>query len=639
MDMMEPEKKPEKSKTESPMKSTSMPSIASEKPEEVITEDLDSSIDRSPPKLMKQVDLNKEIVENEEKGTEKEQTKEEPLAPVLNVVDIEKSSDEPILQKLEAQLNSSSPASVEKQSENKEKETKKKEPERRGRKPIVKMDKCIESEAVKKVEKEKEEEIPKKEEEKIEESPYDFKDEPEIETEIRLCRKKANENTTVKIENKEERKPEIVTEVVNVLKGSLDDSGKELAGLALSGHLDEKDAAKSDSEVERRGRKRKVIAVKETVKPSVSAVSVNSVSSVVSSTPLERKPFVTLAEKKQGFSPMVRKVIPVPEGKAIVESAKILTDIPETDNSEKKEDAKKMPDLLVVHKAAPGKSDIVLGRKIESGDQDGANGDLVINEDDNTKEDESEVPSVKKKVRKKTKKKLEMEEQEMVTVVRKAAKRGPGRKSKEVSNKDKDIDSASASKDNSMDIDLRCEEQIRSRSASPDNVLGKSFVRESQGFVPRIETIDCRISDSQSSDNFSLKHDKIEKSQSVNKSNVFENTPPTTPEHDSDDAAQQNGHNDQISSTGKLSEEAGPKTDTSQVVGSESPVGNASPSNRSTGSSSGVIAGSEGSIDVPVYSAKRRRESDEPTPTKRRKRACRGKSTSSRTKQLGKVQY
>ncbi|XP_053407670.1 AT-rich interactive domain-containing protein 4B-like isoform X2 [Mercenaria mercenaria] len=634
MDTSEVDRKNEKSKTDSPIKSSSMPFIASEKSEEDITEDLDSSIDRSPPKLMKQVDIGKETVETEEKLSEKEQTKEEPLAPVLNVVEMEKNN-EPILEKLEAQLNSTCPEKVEKPTENKEKETKKKEPERRGRKPlvksVVKVDKNVEPEIVKK--EDKEEIVVEKETVKVQESLYDFKDEPENDTEIKLCRKKAFESNSVKDDQKDIVKPEIVKEVKNVLQGSVDDSGKEFAGHTPPHLLDEKDTAKSDSEVERRGRKKKILTVKETVKElktPVPTVSVNSIEALISSGPPEKKPFITLAEKKQGFSPMVRK-IPVAVERPDIESAKLLLQVSEVDKIERKEEVKKMPDLLVVHKASPVKTDIVLGRKVETGEQEEINGDIQPN--DEVKEEENEVPSVKKKVRKKTKKKLEMEEQEMVAI-RKTSKRGPGRRSKELINKEKDLESASASKDNSVDIDLRCEEQIRSRSASPETVSGKSFVQESQGFVPRIETIDCRISDSQGSDSFSLKHDKTEKSHSMNKGNLFENTPPTTPEHDSDDAVQQHGHNDQIKTAGKLSDEGGSKTDSSQAAGSESPVGNASPSNRSTGSSSGVIAGSEGSIDVPVYSTKRRRESDEPTPTKRRKRACRGKSTSSRTKQL-----
>lgn len=634
MDTTEKEKKPEKSKTDSPTKSSSMPLISSEKTEDDLPEDLDSSIDRSPPKLMKQIDICKETVEPEEKVNEKEMSVEEPLAPILNVVEMEKDN-EPILEKLEAQLNSNS-EKVEKPLEMKE--AKKKESDRRGRKPLVKpvfkIEKSLETEISKKVVKEKEEIVVEKESVKVEDSLYEFKDDPEVEIEVKVGRKKPVDSIVVKDEQKEVTKPEVVKEVVTVLQGSIDDSGKELA--SVTPHLlVEKDSAKSDSEVERRGRKKKTITVKEAVKEikiPITNVSVDNSEALITTVPPEKKPFITLAEKKQGFSPMVRKMIPMPE-KPDIESAKLLLEVAEADKGFRPQEIKKMPDLLVVHKASPVKTDIVLGRKVDTSEQEEIDGSFQ-EETDKVKEEEVEVPSVKKKVRKKTKKKIELEDEEQV-VVKKPTKRGPGRRSKEVINRERDLESAIASKDNSMDIDLRCQEEIRSRSASPETVSGKSFIQESQGFVPRIETIDCRISDSQGSDNFSLKHDKPDKSHTMNKSNVYENTPPTTPEHDCDDAVQQQGHNDQIKTAGKLIEEAGSKTDSSQAAGCESPVGNASPSNRSTGSSSGVIAGSEGSIDVPVYSTKRRRESDEPTPTKRRKRACRGKSTSSRTKQLG----
>ena len=190
-----------------------------------------------------------------------------------------------------------------------------------------------------------------------------------------------------------------------------------------------------------------------------------------------------------------------------------------------------------------------------------------------------------------------------------------------------------------FDIDLHCEEEIRSRSASPENLPGKSsYIQESQGFVPRIETIDCRISDSQGSDSVSMQNDISIKSQSVSKSNMFENTPPTTPEHDSDESNQQNNQREQIKMERK-SEESSSKADTSQSAGRESPNGNASPSNRSTGSSSGVIAGSEGSVDVPVYASKRKRETDETTPSKRRKRASRGKAAVTRARQIGMCHF
>ncbi|KAL4238041.1 DNA- binding [Mactra antiquata] len=630
------EKKPEKVKQESPIKSSSMPSIDTEKSDMDIA-DLDAANDRSPPKLIKVEEIVKEKSEIEEKSNEKDIVKEEPIAPVLNVATTEKVC-EPILQKIEAQLVTEPPTKPEKSNENKEKETKKKEPERRGRKPLVKNEKVSEPEVSKKTEKTekpKEDVEDKKVKETPDESPYDFKDEPDNTPDVKIRRKKASSDNETKTEEKvEEEKseaPETVKEVVKVLSGSKDDSGKDYTGLSLPSLTDDKECAKSDSEIERRGRKRKVSTQKETVrdlKPvvAVAGFHVNNETEVAQTASPERKPFVTLAEKKQGFSPMVRKVMTPNVEKVVVEPPKATE---EASVEKDTEEVKKAPDMLVVHKVSPAKADIVLGKKLEPSDNADSSNDIA-NDELKPKEEDEEALGVKKKVRKKTKKKLDGEEQEVNVILRKGPKRGPGRKSKEP--KDKDSDSA-LKDDNSIDIDLRCEEEIRSSSASPETLPGKSYIQESQGFVPRIETIDCRISDSQGSDSYSSKIDKMDKTlSSMNKSNMFENTPPTTPEHDSDDMNQQNIHNDQIKAAGKSADEGGSKTDSSQAVGNESPVGNASPSNHST-SSSGMVAGSEGSVDVPMYATKRRRESDEPTPTKRRKRASRGKSTSQRTRQ------
>lgn len=633
--------------SETPAKSSSMPTISTETPPDD-TAELDSSIDRSPPKLMKVVDIGKDKADLDDKqvdSTDKAEIKEEPNAPVLKVVELEKS--EPILEKIEAQLAVTSPpekveTEVKDAKEKDVKETKKKEPEKRGRKPAVKVEKEVpEVENPKKVDKVKE--TLDNETEKVEESLYDFKDEPDIEKDLKIRERKKPVSTPVinmnseKVEEKEPDESEKVKEEPKLMKGSKDDLGKEFNHRNLL--LDEKDCAKSDSEVDRRGRKKKVATPKDSVKDlknlkEVKAnvpVAVGSIENKIVNSSPERKSFITLAEKKQGFSPMVRKVVPPPSEKcADNDSAKVEELLPEkvSDKIEIKEELKKPPDMVVVHKALPVKTDIVLGKNIEPVEENTSEGKDKQEEEVDREIDE--VHSVKKKVRKKTKKKLEMEEQEQVV---KKAKRGPGaRKTRDSSNKE---ESAISVKD-TIDIDLHCEEEIRSRSASPENLPGKSsFIQESQGFVPRIETIDCRISDSQGSDSFSLQNNDISvKSQTLSKSNMFENTPPTTPEHDSDDTSQQNSQNEQIKIERKSSEENSSKTDTSQAAGRESPNGNASPSNRSTGSSSGVIAGSEGSVDMPVYGSKRRRESDEPTPSKRRKRASRGKA--SRARQVGK---
>ncbi|XP_052766988.1 AT-rich interactive domain-containing protein 4A-like isoform X2 [Mya arenaria] len=648
-----------------PHKTDSMPLIASETAEDDGDElpELDSSVERSPPKLHKVLDIGKEKVEEEETESEIKEIVEpvtapvtdEPAAPVLKVEDIEK--DEPVLQKIEAQLTVAvvekvcEVNEVGKENEEKEpvKEVKKKEPERRGRKSAAKVEKDKgEKDKNDKTEKEKEhneqvanEKITDKEstsvteevsetKKKALESPYDFKDD-ESEVESRPVRKKPLALLEKEAKQEEEMEEALKEETEKTLKGSKDDGGKDfIAGnLAL---LEEKDTAKSDSEVERRGRKRKAPNAKETpkdVKRSIQDVkATTNVSVVVSShekklanSSPERKPFVTLAEKKQGFSPMIRKVISPPEKCTNDNSISVepLANDTGKDKSDSKEEVKKVTEMVVVHNASPNKTDIVLGRKVEDNKEDTVTKPKEVEPEN----DNDEVHAVKKKVRKKTKKKLEMEESEMLGlgIVRK--RRGPGsRKTRDISAKEIDV------KDISNDIDLHCGEEIRSRSASPEPLPGSSFIQESQGFVPRVETIDCRISDSQSPDTFCIsKQESAEKSQTISKNNnMFENTPPTTPEHDSDDTHQQNCQSDQIKTSKKSLDESGSKTDSSQATGRESPNGNASPSNHSTGSS-GVVAGSEGSIDVPVFTTnKRRRESDEPTPTKRRKRASKGKS-------------
>ena len=628
-----------------------MPTISSEKAEEDI-EDLDNIKDLSPPKLMKVVDIGKDKTETDEKQAEtaeKSEVKSEPNAPVLKVVDLEKS--EPILEKMEAQLATAAAAAastpVEKPTievkEKETKETKKKEPEKRGRKPAVKVEKEKEKEVPaaelpKKADKVKE--PPGKVSEKNDDSPFDFKDEPEVEKEIKIRERKKPaqvppvEEPAPKSEPEEEIMTEKVKEETTPLKGSKDDIVKDFSPKHVL--FDEKDSAKSDSEVERRGRKknREQKTLKE-MKANISVVVTNNDDKVVNKSP-ERKSFVTLAEKKQGCSPMVRKVVPpVVEKCADTDSAKIedATSEPRS-GSPVKEEIKKSPEMVVVHKASPVNTDIVVGKNPEPVEEE-IKEEVKDKQEEESDKDTAEVHSVKKKVRKKTKKKLEMEEQESSVPVKKV-KRGPGsRKRRDSSNKD---ESAMSVKD-TFDIDLHCEEEIRSRSASPENLPGKSsYIQESQGFVPRIETIDCRISDSQGSDSVSMQNDISIKSQSVSKSNMFENTPPTTPEHDSDESNQQNNQREQIKMERK-SEESSSKADTSQSAGRESPNGNASPSNRSTGSSSGVIAGSEGSVDVPVYASKRKRETDETTPSKRRKRASRGKAAVTRARQIGMCHF
>ncbi|KAH3856905.1 AT-rich interactive domain-containing protein 4A-like isoform X2 [Dreissena polymorpha] len=658
--------------SDTPTKATSMPSITSESLDEPDVQELDSSLDLSPPKLAKVMDISKEKMEVDDdlEVVDEVDAKslEEPIAPVLNVVEMdhgldeqEKAIEENVDDKsveeekvIDVKEDEDLAKSEEKDVKEIKKEVKKKEPEKRGRKPVVKTEKEkieadkieLREETVQDTLDEPKDVVPEMEVKeaisdevmKTDESLYDFKDESEIEPEKRVARKKPtvqldNEESkdVIKIMGREESPPKSLR--------TKDDACKDTKTNMIM--MEEKDLSKSDSEVERRGRKRKVtktFIAKDIKIMSKDAKSLTNVSVVISSSEKqlansspERKPFITLAEKKQGFSPMVRKVSSPPVICAIETSKSESSILNDGDKSTNNDEVKSVSDMVVIHKASPVKTDIILGRKIEDKSEDSNDG--KPKEEDNTDKEQDGVHSVKKKVRKKTKKKLEMEEHETTVVVRKGGRGRPSaRKSKDLSNSASPKEDTELSvKDSSNEIDLHCAEEIRSRSVSPVTLPGSSFIPESQGFVPRVETIDCRISDSQSSDSFSAKHDSGNKSQSSNKSKMFENTPPTTPEHDSDDTSQQNGQSDQQKSL-KSAEDLGSRTDSSQATGHESPNGNASPSNRSTGSSSGVIAGSEGSLDMPAFmgSQKRRHDTDEHTPTKRRKRNSKGKANRSR---------
>ncbi|OWF38408.1 AT-rich interactive domain-containing protein 4B-like isoform X2 [Mizuhopecten yessoensis] len=115
---------------------------------------------------------------------------------------------------------------------------------------------------------------------------------------------------------------------------------------------------------------------------------------------------------------------------------------------------------------------------------------------------------------------------------------------------------------------------------------------------------------------------------------VLDNTPPTTPEHDDSDGAQcaSRDHSSSSQESQNKSELDNGAENERQLVGGESPHGNASPSSNDGSVGSGNVACSESSnLDVPVSSnlGKRRKESEEPTPTKK-KRKAKSKTTSER---------
>ena len=117
------------------------------------------------------------------------------------------------------------------------------------------------------------------------------------------------------------------------------------------------------------------------------------------------------------------------------------------------------------------------------------------------------------------------------------------------------------------------------------------------------------------------------KEQAVSASALYDNTPPTTPEHDGEDANSQEHSQDSVSSSAKL---ANIHVVNERQYGSESPTGNASPSSND-GSIVGMnVACSESSNNegqAATSLGKRRRESDEVTTAKRKRR---GKSKQER---------
>lgn len=114
-----------------------------------------------------------------------------------------------------------------------------------------------------------------------------------------------------------------------------------------------------------------------------------------------------------------------------------------------------------------------------------------------------------------------------------------------------------------------------------------------------------------------------------NSSALYENTPPTTPEHEMDAPQSQEHAHDLVKGDCNNSND--------QQYASESPSGNASPSSNDGSVGSGNVACSESSNnEAPVHTSlgKRRRESEDVTPSKRKRR---GKQKQERklSKQIG----
>ena len=623
-----------------------MPSIATSPVMDKSTDDLeedtslDRSIDRSPPQLSKMTDIVKDKLEGEEKEETKLDLKEtDDTAPVLKVVEHEKV-DEPILQKIEAQLVeaqlvAASPPSVVKL-DNKDKDTKKKETvDKKNKKGLFK---CDTDEAAKKTEKVVDLKVSPVVNKFPEDSPYEFKDEVEFEPEFHRDRKKPivlMEDCRKESPKKESPRKESPRRSLHDNEGSnlLQKIEKEEVGIVpvVKNLTDAKDFSKSDSEVERRGRKRKEVKEKEVKenlrKGRVAQVDKTAtVSEIKTSASPERRAFITLAEKKHVYSVFIKSAEEPQEEAINTDNQK-----PDIDNEPESKEPKKPADSVVVHTALETVKtiDIEAGVKTEKVTESGDNIDLmtptIVKDElipvsgEEKKSDATETE--KKKVRKKSKKKLNSEElQDLYGPKKKIG----GRRRRCVENQEKESLENSANVESKSDIDLRCDEKIRSRSASPESKKPNiNVIQETQGFEPLFEAVECKLKESQQNQESAVSK---EFKSTPFKGDLFANTPPSTPEHDSDGASQNSQEQVKINVCASASNlETNSKVCVNpQPVGSESPwgIGNTSPSS----GSSGVVAGSEGSIDVAVHSTKRRRESDEPTPTKRRKRVSRNKS-------------
>lgn len=626
-----------------------MPSIDDDAVTDKSSEELeeDTNIDRSPPQLSKVTDIAKEKLEGDEKVEVKSDMKEQDeAAPVLNVVEREKSN-EPILQKIEAQLMSASPPNVFNvvTMDIKDKDSKRKETvEKKSKKGFFKWEA---EDAAKKAEKVMDVKVSPVVNKPEEESPYEFRDELELEPDFHRERKKPivlMEDCRKESPRKESPRKESPRRAWQDNEGSnlLQKIEKEEVGIVpvpmVKNLTEVKDFSKSDSEVEkveRRGRKRKEVKKKELkekeIRDSIKKGKVAQTDKTAllvetkASVSPERRAFITLAEKKQVYSLFTKSAHEIEQDKIVTANHQNSLAESEADN---KEDQKKQFDNVVIHKAFDTVKtidiDTVKSDKSENVAESGANIDLITPAIMKTdliplpvEEKNDSAETEKKKVRKKARKKISREE-EILNLYGPKKKLG-GRRRRNTDNEEKESVDNSAKVDNKADIDLSCNEKIRSRSASPESKKPNiNVIQGSQGFEPLFEAVECKLKESQLNQENAMSR---EYKSTPFKGNLFENTPPSTPEHDSDGASQNSQEQVKIN-VGAL--DASSKLCANQPLGSESPwgIGNTSPSS----GSSGVVAGSEGSIDLVVNPTKRRRESDEPTPTKRRKRISRNKS-------------
>lgn len=267
-----------------------------------------------------------------------------------------------------------------------------------------------------------------------------------------------------------------------------------------------------------------------------------------------------------------------------------------------------------------------------------------------TKNDE-EIPKEenefeKKKVKKKMKRKLEVNSD---TEIEKKEKREPCKGLGKASKVEKTIKSKGKKVKEEEDVDSLCTNEWEDNShGESDTVLSDS--NKSQSVIPsESDTAGADHSESATKDiakdtGAILKESCLESkseesmdskcstSRLPNASALYENTPPTTPEHEMDvpSASREQTH-DLVKTDCNNSND--------QQYASESPSGNASPSSNDGSVGSGNVACSESSNnEAPVHTSlgKRRRESEEVTPSKRKRR---GKQKPERrlTKQAGKT--
>lgn len=253
----------------------------------------------------------------------------------------------------------------------------------------------------------------------------------------------------------------------------------------------------------------------------------------------------------------------------------------------------------------------------------------------------------KKKVKKKMKRKAEANsDTEVEKKEKKEPAKGPGKSSK--------ADKAAKSKGKKVKEE---EEEVNSVSFNEweDNCQGEgdlvpSDCNKPQPVIPsesaiagaeHSESATCsRESKKDNGANFAesnLEESKSEESADSkssasrlpNSSALYENTPPTTPEHEMDAPQSQEHAHDLVKGDCNNSND--------QQYASESPSGNASPSSNDGSVGSGNVACSESSNnEAPVHTSlgKRRRESEDVTPSKRKRR---GKQKQERklSKQMG----